>query len=116
MHLSVPLPRCCRFPLGHNSLSFLDGDALVGRDVREPLFGPARPLDLERGDGAARAQAKRQREVALRAVARTAADPVPLLAGSALDAHDRADAVAVRLRTDGADGEPVVLIAAVIAE
>src|SRR5262245_51280561 len=98
-----------------DALAFFDGDELVGRDVRHAILRAARPFDLERGDGRVLREPERNRQIALRRVARPAAADAPLLAAGALDANDGADAVFVRLCADGANAEEVVLVAAVVA-
>src|SRR5579885_2810842 len=94
---------------------FVDGQELVGRDIGEPLFDAAGPLDFERRGLWIGAQAEGQRQVTLRAVARSAAHHVPLLAGSAREAHHGADAVTIGFAAHQTDREPVVAVAAVIA-
>src|SRR3954454_6953598 len=99
-----------------DAAEFVDREELTRGDVRQLLDRATGPLDFDgSGDGLG-AQAEGESQVALRAVAGAAADAVPLLARLAFDADDGADAVAIRLRAHGADGEPVIAIAAVIAE
>src|SRR5262249_23756916 len=61
------------------------------------------------------AQAEGQRQIALRRIARPAADRVALLAACALHPDCGPDAVAIGFAADGAYTDPVVAIAAIVA-
>src|ERR1017187_3193724 len=87
--------RSCRLPR-HDPLILVDHDPLVRGHAPEVLSRTAGPLHIYGRDRRIAAQAERQRQFALRAVTRSAADHVPLLSGGALDAHHGADAVAIR--------------------
>src|SRR5882762_2665472 len=45
---SISLILFCRAGFGDYTLSLLDGDELIGGDVRQALLGPARPLNFQR--------------------------------------------------------------------
>src|ERR1017187_3228893 len=107
--------RYCRLSR-HNPLILVDDDSLVRGHASEVLSRTAGPLHIYGRDRRIAAQAERQRQFALRAVTRSAADHVPLLAGRALDAHHGTYAVAVRPDPAQPHAQPVVAIAAVVAE
>src|SRR5258708_7699099 len=93
-----------------DSLGLVDHDAPIRGHVREVLLRAARPFHLNRR-GAVRAQAERQRQIALRAVARPAPHHRPLLAHT----HDRADSIAIGLGAYQPHAQPVIAIAAIVA-
>ena len=68
------------------------------------------------GDHRVFAQPEGQRQIALRAVARSAVHHAPLLAGRAFNAHHGADAVAIGFRARQPHRQPVILIAAIVAK
>src|SRR5262249_15676879 len=97
------------------ALALFDDQELIRRDAGQVIFDAAGPLDVDGGRRVFR-ETERQREIALRLVARSAADDAPLLADCALDADDGADAVAVGLHAAGSDAEKVVPVPAVVAK
>src|SRR5579872_3096120 len=102
-----------RSALPQNPAVFVDVQPLIGRHTRKSLLRPARPFHLDRRRGVG-AQPERERQIALRTVARPAAYHVPLPALRAFHPHHRPDAVAVRLRPRQPHAQPVVAIPAVI--
>src|SRR5260370_34992628 len=93
--------------LGDDALSLLDGNELIGGDVREPLLGAAGPFDFEGGHLAIGAEAEGQRQIALGAETGPPAHHVPLLAGSAFASDARAYGPALGLCSDGAGVRPL---------
>src|SRR5579872_6380112 len=79
----------------YDSLRFLNSEKLVRHNIAKFLLRSARPFDFERGNHRVRTQSERQRQITLRAIARTAAHHAPLLARAALDPHHRPDPIAV---------------------
>src|SRR5687767_13770699 len=79
--------------LADDPLALFDEQKLIRGDVGDTVLLAAGPLDFDGRHRCVLAQAERQREVALRAVARAAADHAPLLAAGAVDAYHRADAI-----------------------
>jgi hypothetical protein len=113
---AIDLHRGSAFGLfGDDSPTLVDSEELVRGNIGDLLAGAARPLDFEGRNQGVPTQAKCQSQIALRAIARSAADDVPLLAGTALDAHDGTNAVAVRFSTHRADGQPMVAVPKIVA-
>lgn len=107
--------------LGHggrnNSASFADRKNLIGFDLLELFYFSRRgPLHFNKIDDLIFSQAKVKTQVALRHDAGTTVDFVHLdmLAGD--DADARANSRAITLGSDQLDCDPVLLIAAVVAE
>src|SRR5471030_386038 len=98
-----------------NPAPLVDRQKLVGRYVPNLLFAPAGPFHLD-GRSVVFAKPESQGQVALRTVARSAANGVPLLAPGALHAHHGPDTVAIRLGPGQSHAQQVVAVAAVIAE
>src|SRR5262249_53667243 len=89
---------------------------LIGVYIVERLLRAARPFDRYGLDLRVLTEAKRQSEIGLRSVGRSAVDGPPLLAAGALDAHYGADAIAVGLRAHRADAKPLFFVTAIVAE
>ena len=83
---------------------------LVGLDVRELLPRSARPGDFDRDRSRVRPEAERQREIARRAIRRSAVNDLRLRP----DPDHRADSVAIALRALQPELQPVIAIAAVV--
>src|SRR5215469_877250 len=95
-------------PAENDSLPFLDGEGLTCRDVREFLDLTAWPLDLDVFGLGVRAQSKRQHQFALREVARTRAQHLPLLVATGGQTNDRTDAIAIRSCANEFEAQAVI--------
>src|ERR1039457_5246 len=93
----------------------VDEHALIGGHILELLFGAAGPHHFQVG-GRMRAQSEGKGQIALRAVAGAAAHHVPLFAACAFHPNHRADPIAIRFRTCQTNAQPMVAVAAVIAQ
>src|SRR5215472_11347722 len=95
-------------PAQDDPLPFLDGDGLACRDVREFLHLTAWPLDLDVVGLGLSAQSKRQHQFALREVARTRAQHLPLLVATGGQTNDRTNAIAIRSRANEFEAQAVI--------
>src|SRR5206468_10841151 len=71
---TLPPRRALRY-----SLSLFDRHELIRGDIGDVILRTARPLDVDRADRLITAEPEGQRKIALRQVARPAADHAPLL-------------------------------------
>src|SRR5205823_5149770 len=101
-------------PRRTRSLSRVPCPSCAPLDVRKPLLAAARPRHFHRSNGGVFSEAESQCKIALRTVARTAVDHLPLLAGGALDPHQGSDGAAIRFRAYQTCIPPVILISAVV--
>jgi len=98
-------------------LALGDDERPAGRLRAQAVHLPAGPDHLDRLDTLRRAQAERERQLALRAVAGAGLDDGPALAAARqAQADARADPVAVGLRAHEPHAQPGVLVAAVVAQ
>src|ERR1700739_2727671 len=97
-----------------DSLPFLDRQRLPGVHIGKLVHLPARPLDLNIVGLAVRAQAERQDQFALRQIARSGAQTLPLLIASGADAHHRANAVSIGLSANQFDAQAMIRSALVM--
>src|SRR5215813_5032292 len=79
----------------YDSLAFLDRDGLPGGNIFELVNFPAGPLDSDRGHFSFLSEAKCKHEFALRQIAGSAAQHLPLFLTRTLNSGHGANAIAV---------------------
>src|SRR5205085_8407172 len=113
---TAPSSTRARLRLRARRRAFFDGDVLVGAHVLQRARLAARPLHFQLVRLLTRAEAEEQAHIGGREVARPAEQVFASARAARADGDARADAVAIALRADEADAEPVITIAVVVPE
>src|SRR5215472_17030331 len=100
----------------YDTLAFFHGDGLISSDVGELVGFSAGPFDPRRGDIGFVSQTKREHQFALREIAGTTPQHLPLLATGLFNADHRANAIAVRTGAAKLYAQGVVPISTIIAK
>src|SRR5882762_4484302 len=113
---SCSAPKRSRTAADDEPARFVDDDQLICGEILEGLNSSGRPLDVDPEHPRVSAEAKGQREIALRGVTRPAVHHLPLRARRARHPHARADSAAVRPGSERPHAQPVATIAAVVSK